>query len=169
MLCLVLIMIAACLCVSAADLTAKDCGNYTIDVPADSSFEDVSFYPAGTPVHMGGSGASSLSAPQDAKIHGERDKVNNFAIFYLDAGSGDNSVIKSADGYRNSITDYGGVKQDSDKGYDIYKYPDKNDFKYEIVVQDKGFLSLLPQEKIVILMGDDLDLLTQMADSVKFN
>ena len=157
---------ATCLCVGATDLTTKDCGNYTIDVPSDASFEEEAFVPAGTAISLGGDG-TSLSYSNDAIIEAETDKKNDLEIYYLDFETYGGSY-SSVEEFKNTTLEFGAEKQDTSGDYEVYKNSDGSDYDYQIIVQKKGFLSLSNEEKIVVIEGNDLDLLTKMADSVKF-
>ena len=81
------------------------------------------------------------------------------------------SSLNSTDAYLSLIENNTGVEQDSNGSYKIFKYANKTnitDYDYIIIVQDQGLLSMFPQQRIVGIEGNDLELITEMADSVKF-
>ena len=171
----VLLLIFTCVAISAADLETVDEGNYTISVPADVTFKDVGILPAGVSIYFSSSGF--MDSIENAMIDGKQSKSEKLLYYYVDFTKdpvANLTSLNSTDALFSLIENNTGVEQDSPGDYKVFKFAtssndtEKTDYKYEIVVQDKGLFSLFPQQRAVVLNGNDLDLLTEMADSVEF-
>ncbi|MBE6496659.1 MAG: hypothetical protein E7Z78_09510 [Methanobrevibacter thaueri] len=141
-----LLMLIAC--VSASDLVSEDFENFTIDIPSDASF--VEAIPAGT--SWTGDANGNL-VPVDSNPYWH-DEGNGLSIEYGDKD------------YKKMIEDcYEGAASSSDDGdihtYDISDCEYNNDYKYAVCVADGD-------QSTVIICGNDLDTLNEMAKSVKF-
>ncbi|WP_406537418.1 hypothetical protein [Methanobrevibacter sp.] len=168
----ILALIFTCVSISAADLETVDEGNYTISVPAGETFKNVSILPSGISFHLSSNGF--MSDIQKAMFDGKLTKGEDLLYYYIDFNKdsvANCSSLNSTDAYMSLIENNTGVEQDSNGSYKVFKYAVKtnvSDYDYVVIVQDQGFLSMFPQERIVGIEGNDLELLTEMADSVKF-
>ena len=168
----ILALIFTCVSISAANLETVDEGNYTISVPAGETFKNVSILPSGISFHLSSNGF--MSDIQKAMFDGKLTKGEDLLYYYIDFNKdsvANCSSLNSTDAYMSLIENNTGVEQDSNGSYKLFKYAVKtnvSDYDYVVIVQDQGFLSMFPQERIVGIEGNDLELLTEMADSVKF-
>ena len=168
----ILALIFTCVSISAADLETVDEGNYTISVPAGETFKNVSILPSGISFHLSSNGF--MSDIQKAMFDGKQSKSEDLLYYYIDFNKdsvANSSSLNSTDAYISLIENNTGVEQDTNGSYKVFKYADKTnvtDYDYVILVQDQGLFSMFPQERIVGIEGNDLELLTDMADSVKF-
>ena len=141
-----LLMLIAC--VSASDLVSEDFENFTIDIPSDSSF--VEAIPAGT--SFTGDASGNLVAADSNPYW--TDENNDISIEY---GKMD---------YKKMIEErYEGAASSSDEGdihvYDISNCEYNNDCKNAVCVANGD-------QATVIICGNDLDTLNEMAKTVKF-
>lgn len=168
----VLLLIFTCVSISAADLETVDEGNYTISVPTDANFKDVRILPSGISFQLTSNGL--MSDIQNAMFEGKQSESDDILYFYINFDKdpvAEFSSLNSTDAYISLVENNTGVEQDSNGSYKVFKYANKTnitDYDYIIFVQDQGFLSLFPQERIVGIEGNDLELMTEMADSVEF-
>ena len=168
----ILALIFTCISISAANLETVDEGNYTISVPADDVFKNVSILPSGITFQLSSNGF--MSDIQKAMFDGKQTKSEDLLYYYIDFNKdsvANCSSLNSTDAYISLIENNTGVEQDSNGSYKVFKYADKTnvtDYDYIILVQDQGLFSMFPQERIVGIEGNDLELLTEMADSVEF-
>ena len=168
----ILALIFTCVSISAANLETVDEGNYTISVPANETFKNVSILPSGITFQLSSNGF--MSDIQKAMFDGKQSKSEDLLYYYIDFNKdsvANCSSLNSTDAYLSLIENNTGVEQDSNGSYKVFKYANKTnitDYDYIILVQDQGFLSMFPQQRIVGIEGNDLELLTEMADSVKF-
>ena len=168
----VLLLIFTCVSISAANLETVDEGNYTISVPADVNFNDVKILPSGITFHI--TSNSFMSDIQNAMFDGKQSESKDLMYYYINFDKdtvANCSSLNSTDAYISLVKNNTGVEQDSNGSYKIFKYQNKTnktDYDYIIFVQDQGLFSLFPQERIVGIEGNDLELITEMADSVKF-
>ena len=169
----VLALIFTCVSISAANLETVDEGNYTISVPADVNFTDVKILPSGISFKLSSNGFMNdiLKVMFDGKQSEKKDLMYYYINFDKDQVA-NSSSLNSTDAYMSLIKNNTGVEQDSNGSYKVFKYQNKTnktDYDYVILVQDQGLFSLFPQQRIVGIEGNDLKLMTEMADSVKFN
>ena len=168
----ILALIFTCVSISAANLETVDEGNYTISVPADETFKNVSILPSGITFHLSSNGF--MSDIQKAMFDGKQSKSEDLLYYYIDFNKdsvANSSSLNSTAAYISLIENNTGVEQDAKGSYKVFKYADKTnvtDYDYVILVQDQGLFSMFPQERIVGIEGNDLELLTDMAGSVKF-
>ena len=168
----ILALIFTCVSISAANLETVDEGNYTISVPADDVFKNVSILPSGITFQLSSNGF--MSDIQKAMFDGKQTKSEDLLYYYIDFNKdsvANCSSLNSTDAYISLIENNTGVEQDTNGSYKVFKYADKTnvtDYDYIILVQDQGLFSMFPQERIVGIEGNDLELLTEMADSVEF-
>ena len=168
----ILALIFTCVSISAANLETVDEGNYTISVPADETFKNVSILPSGITFHLSSNGF--MSDIQKAMFDGKQSKSEDLLYYYIDFNKdsvANSSSLNSTAAYISLIENNTGVEQDANGSYKVFKYADKTnvtDYDYVILVQDQGLFSMFPQERIVGIEGNDLELLTDMAGSVKF-
>jgi hypothetical protein len=168
----ILALIFTCVSISAANLETVDEGNYTISVPADETFKNVSILPSGITFHLSSNGF--MSDIQKAMFDGKMTKGEDLLYYYIDFNKdsvANCSSLNSTDAYMSLIENNTGVEQDSNGSYKIFKYANKTnitDYDYTILIQDQGLFSFFPQERIVGIEGNDLELMTEMADSVEF-
>lgn len=168
----ILALIFTCVSISAADLETVDEGNYTISVPTDANFKDVRILPSGISFRLTSNGL--MSDIQNAMFDGKQSKSEDLLYFYINFDKdpvGNFSSLNSTDAYVSLVKNNTGVEQDSNGSYKIFKYENKTnktDYDYIILIQDQGLFSLFPQERIVGIEGNDLEVMTAMADSVEF-
>lgn len=151
--------------VAAADLTGHDFTLFKMDVPNDANIsEDTAFN--GKDViedavrSNGGSIPVSELESDPANTHPEwTDDVNDISIQFIDCQEDKLSDHANAmkQMYANST-----FKEDSGNLhiYDMSKV--NGEGSYSVCVENDG-------KSIVVITGDDLDLLKQMGESVKFN
>ena len=168
----VLALIFTCVSISAANLETVDEGNYTISVPTDANFKDVRILPSGISFQLTSNGL--MSDIQNAMFAGKQSENEDILYYYVNFDKdpvADFSSLDSTDAYISLIENNTGVEQDSNGSYKIFKYANKTnitDYDYTILIQDQGLFSFFPQERIVGIEGNDLELMTEMADSVEF-
>lgn len=163
----ILILMCGMLSVSAATLEEEDFGNFTLDVPSNADFEEHIVIPAGTVFTLsGGSLSSSLneisSDPEKTHTMWE-DESLKLSIEY---------IIFSEDNYTDCDDAMSKLFNGSDKtsdadGLNVYKLPKTNDYKYAVTKVSDGFL-FSPGDEMVIVSGNDLDELKEIASSAKF-
>ena len=155
------------LSVSAATLEEEDFGNFTLDVPSNADFEKHIVIPAGTVFTLsGGSLSSSLNeiSSDSEKTHTMwEDESLKLSIEY---------IIFSEDNYTDCDDAMSKLFNGSDKtsdadGLNVYKLAKTNDYKYAVTKVSDGFL-FSPGDKMVIVSGNDLDELKEIASSAKF-
>lgn len=170
----VLLLIFTCVSISAATLETIDEGNFTIDVPTDAHFKNVGIIPAGVEIFPMSATNNLWGGIEKAVINGKYDKSMELTYFYVDFEKdsvANYTSLTSVEAFTSLIKEVGGFENSSTDKYTVFEYPANSrpgNYTYEIVVQEKGFLGLMPSEKIVVIEGDDLELLTEMADSVTF-
>ena len=135
-------------CVSASDLVSEDFENFTVDVPSDASFKEG--YPVGTA--FGGDSSGNL-VPQDANPYWFDDNID-ISIDYADM-----------DYQKLMDKRFEGAKLSSEDGdihvFDISDCKNSDDKQYAVCIADKD-------QSSVIICGNDLDELNEMAKTVKF-
>ena len=163
----ILILICGMLSVSAATLEEEDFGNFTLDVPSNADFEKHIVIPAGTVFTLsGGSLSSSLNeiSNDPEKTHTMwEDESLELSIEY---------IIFSEDNYTDCDDAMSKLFNGSDKtsdadGLNVYKLAKTNDYKYAVTKVSDGFL-FSPGDEMVIVSGNDLDELKEIASSAKF-
>lgn len=163
----ILILMCGMLSVSAATLEEEDFGNFTLDVPSNADFEKHIVIPAGTVFTLsGGSLSSSLneisSDPEKTHTMWE-DESLKLSIEH---------IIFSEDNYTDCDDAMSKLFNGSDKtsdadGLNVYKLAKTNDYKYAVTKVSDGFL-FSPGDEMVIVSGNDLDELKEIASSAKF-
>ena len=141
-----LVMLIAC--VSASDLISEDFDNFTVDVPSDADF--VQAAPAGT---QWTSDANGNLVPLSLNPYWADDN-NGISLEYADKE------------YKSMMNErYNGSSLVSDEGnihvFDISSCEYNNDCQYAVCVADGT-------HSTVIICGNDLDTLTEIAKTVKF-
>lgn len=136
-------------CVNASDLASQDFENFTIDIPSDASF--VEAIPAGT--SFTGDANGNLVALDSNPYWCDEDLGMSIEYGKMD--------------YKKMIEErYEGAASSSDDGdihvYDISDCEYNNDCKYAVCVADGD-------QSTVIICGNDLDTLNEMAKTVKFD
>ena len=163
----ILILICGMLSVSAATLEEEDFGNFTLDVPSNADFEKHIVIPAGTVFTLsGGSLSSSLNeiSNDPEKTHTMwEDESLELSIEH---------IIFSEDNYTDCDDAMSKLFNGSDKtsdadGLNVYKLAKTNDYKYAVTKVSDGFL-FSPGDEMVIVSGNDLDELKEIASSAKF-
>ena len=163
----ILILMCGMLSVSAATLEEEDFGNFTLDVPSNADFEKHIVIPAGTVFTLsGGSLSSSLNeiSNDPEKTHTMwEDESLELSIEY---------IIFSEDNYTDCDDAMSKLFNGSDKtsdadGLNVYKLAKTNDYKYAVTKVSDGFL-FSPGDEMVIVSGNDLDELKEIASSAKF-
>lgn len=163
----ILILMCGMLSVSAATLEEEDFGNFTLDVPSNADFEKHIVIPAGTVFTLsGGSLSSSLNeiSSDSEKTHTMwEDESLKLSIEY---------IIFSEDNYTDCDDAMSKLFNGSDKtsdadGLNVYKLAKTNDYKYAVTKVSDGFL-FSPGDEMVIVSGNDLDELKEIASSAKF-
>ena len=164
----IITIIFGMLAVSAATLEEEDFGNFTLEVPANADFTKQTVIPAGTVFHIssGSSLSSSINevASDPKKTHTMwEDESIDLCIEY---------VIFSEDNY----TDYedamdklfnGSSKIKEENGLYIYELPSSNTYDYAVCKVSEGFL-FTSGDEMVIVRGNDLDELKEIAATAKF-
>jgi hypothetical protein len=163
----ILILMCGMLSVSAATLEEEDFGNFTLDVPSNADFEKHIVIPAGTVFTLsGGSLSSSLNeiSNDPEKTHTMwEDESLELSIEH---------IIFSEDNYTDCDDAMSKLFNGSDKtsdadGLNVYKLAKTNDYKYAVTKVSDGFL-FSPGDEMVIVSGNDLDELKEIASSAKF-
>ena len=163
----ILILMCGMLSVSAATLEEEDFGNFTLDVPSNADFEKHIVIPAGTVFTLsGGSLSSSLNeiSSDPEKTHTMWEDENlELSIEH---------IIFSEDNYTDCDDAMSKLFNGSDKtsdadGLNVYKLAKTNDYKYAVTKVSDGFL-FSPGDEMVIVSGNDLDELKEIASSAKF-
>lgn len=134
-------------CVSASDLVSEDFDNFTVDVPSGADF--VQAAPAGT---QWTGDANGNFVPLNLNPYWA-DESNGISLEYADKE------------YKSMMNDrYNGSSLVSDDGnihvFDISGCKYNNDYQYAVCVAGT--------HSTVIICGNDLDTLTEMARTVKF-
>ena len=163
----ILILFCAMLTVSAATLTEEDFGNFTMDTPSNADFEKYTVIPAGTVFTLtGGNFSSSINevASDPEKTHPQwKDESLDLCIDY---------VIFSEDNYtdaHNAMSKlFNGSEETSEAdGLHVFELPSKFTYDYAVCKVSDGFL-FTSGDEMVIVSGNDLDELKEMASSVNF-
>ncbi|MCQ2960964.1 MAG: hypothetical protein MJ235_01295 [archaeon] len=163
----ILILMCGMLSVSAATLEEEDFGNFTLDVPGNADFEKHIVIPAGTVFTLSdGSLSSSLNeiSNDPEKTHTMwEDESLELSIEH---------IIFSEDNYTDCDDAMSKLFNGSDKtsdadGLNVYKLAKTNDYKYAVTKVSDGFL-FSPGDEMVIVSGNDLDELKEIASSAKF-
>ena len=163
----ILILMCGMLPVSAATLEEEDFGNFTLDVPSNADFEEHIIIPAGTVFTLSGESLSSSlneisNDPEKTHTMWE-DESLELSIEH---------IIFSEDNYTDCDDAMSKLFNGSDKtsdadGLNVYKLAKTNDYKYAVTKVSDGFL-FSPGDEMVIVSGNDLDELKEIASSAKF-
>lgn len=144
------------LSVSATELVVQEESNFNISVPKDVAFQSMtcSFYTYDNLTYLENVTGMTSDNPE----------IN---YIYIDLNNSTDDSVKSIDDYKNDLKKWGYTENESGENYIVYAHSDSDMFKYRIIVQDKGFMSQ-PENHFVIIDGNNLELLKEMANSVSF-
>ena len=162
----ILILICGMLTVSAATLEEEDFGNFTLDVPSNADFEKRTVIPGGTVFTIsGGSLSDSIN-----EIASDPEKTHTM---WLDEGLklSIEHIIFSEDNYTDGDNAmeklYNGSTKTSDSdGLNVYELPSSEKYDYAVTQVAEGFL--FSGDDMIIVSGNDLDELKEIAGSVNF-
>lgn len=155
------------LAVSAATLEEEDFGNFTLEVPSNADFTKQTVIPAGTVFHIsGGSLSESINevASDPKKTHTMwEDESIDLCIEH---------IIFSEDNYTDCEDAMdrlfnGSSEIKEENGLHIYELPSSNTYDYAVCKVSEGFL-FSSGDQMVIVRGNDLDELKEIASTAKF-
>lgn len=163
----ILILMCGMLTVSAATLEEEDFGNFTLNVPSNADFEKNTIIPGGTVFTIsGGSLSDSINeiASDPEKTHtmwiDESLELSIEHIIFSEDNytDGDNAMEKLFNG---------STKTSDADGLNVYELPSSEKYDYAVTKVSDGFL-FTSGDDMIIVSGNDLDELKEIAGSVKF-